>query len=255
MKFIPDILEDLIENRLDFVSEIWSVSYSSPNSTIAVGDVKYLRPKLVVDIGGTDAKVLSVDYDANTFAVAGDFSTESTVTFPKPYFFHGTPLETNSHISKLKDSRSLPMIYLYEVIRERLGGPQSRTSEASLRLFFLDVANFSDWNTNQHYSNTVRAMRNLADYFLWEVRKQNGKIHAGDQSEMIAHVKFGAVNDKGHFQSIFNKHLSGIELSLDLIFKDCKPFKGLNPAQPTTPKSELDTAEGLEAGLEYILIG
>lgn len=253
-KFIPDVLEAFI-NGLGYVADVWEAVYSAPNTTITVGNVLHLRAGLTVSIDGAGAEIISVDYGANSFVVSGDFSSASLVTFPTPFFFHGTPLATNSHISRLKDDSMVPMVYLYEVIRENLGGPNSRMIESSLRLFFLDVSNFQDWDTDEHYSLAIRPMRNLADYFIWSAKKQVGKMQAGDRSEIITHAKFGAVNNKGHFQSIFNVHLSGVEVSIDLVFTDCSPYKGINPPKPTALKSSIDTAEGLGSELQLELIG
>ena len=248
---IPDIIENHLDN-MNYDSDVWSITVASGISTISVGNVMHLRPGLFVTIGTATVEVISVDYSANSFTVSGDYTGQKVVTFPKLHFFHGTPLATNSKLSGLKDLSKVPMVYLLEVIREELGGQNSRSITASLRLFFLDVANYADWDTDEHYSQAIEPMRNFAEYFLWDVRKSYGKFQAGDRAEILTHAKFGAINNKGHFQSVFNERLSGIELNADFRFKDCQPFKGLNPPKPTGP---IEVTQGLESPLEMPVLG
>ena len=89
-----------------------------------------------------------------------------------------------------------------------------------LGLFFLDVANYADWDTDQHYSNVIIPQSKLCDYFLANIRKYQGRIIGDRGGTQILHAKFGEYRDlKGHVNSIFNDRLSGVELSIDLLFK------------------------------------
>lgn len=174
---------------------------------------------------------------------------ETEVIFPKLHFFHGTTMAANGELSRLDDPAKVPMCYLHEVIREELGGPTSRVSRANIRLFFLDVANYGDWNTDQHYEKVIRPMRNFSDYFRVELAKNNKNFRL-ENSTLYTHVKFGFLNQRGQFESIFNSRLSGIEMQVELLISECNTNRGLNSEKPTSL-----VPVGLEEILEAILIG
>lgn len=249
MNFVPDIIEDFLSS-LDYSAEVWTAEFDGTSTTIGLYNILHLRAGLFVTIDSLLYEVQSVDYANNRFVLLGDHSAATLVLLPQLHFFHGTQLAVNAEITGKDDNAKVPMCYLHEVIRESLGGVGSRYSEATLRLFFLDVSNYQDWTTDQYYAKVIRPMRNFADYFIQELRKPNKNFQAGDRTELITHVKFGAWNEKGHFQSVFNARLSGIELSISLFIRECNLNKGIN----ATRYPERVTG-GLELALEGALIG
>lgn len=249
MKFIPDILEEFV-GGLNWTAQVWDASYNGVDSTtITVYNVLHLKSGLFVTIDSTLLEVQSVDYNANTFIVLGDYSAATEVLFPTPHFVHGTQRALVNQITRLDDNAKFPMIWLHEVIRENLGGVRSVASTSTVRLFFLDVANYTDWTTDQHYAKVIRPMRNLADYFLQEFRKPNKNYQAGDRSTLDTHVKFGAYNEKGHFQSVLNERTSGLELSVEMIVRECSTNRGINNVQ------RRERLKGLETALQGALLG
>lgn len=208
---VVDEIETFI-NGLDLSSAITAASVGA-ETTITVGNVYHARTGLSCLIDGDSFKILQVDYDANTVKVEGAPATTKVFSMPVPFYFHGTPYATNAHISRLKDSQKVPMIYLLEIIREELQAEDSGIETiADLRFFFLDVANFQDWDTDQHYSNVIRPMRNLMDAFVAQARISPlfAELPALD---VVTHVKFGVYqSNKGHLNSLFNERLSGVEL-------------------------------------------
>lgn len=250
MKLIPDIFEDFLTG-LNWVAPVWSAIYDgSTTTTISLYNILHLRSGLFVEINSAQVEVQSVDYDNNSFVVNGDQSGISEVTLPVPKYFHGTQLATNAKISKLDDNAKVPMIWLHEVIREDLGDFRSIATTASLRLFFLDVANYQDWTTDEHYAKVIRPMTNLRDYVLQEMRGNGKKFRSVDSATSYAHVKFGQVTDRGHFQSVFNAKLSGVELVVDVQARECQPNRGIVGRQPT----ELKGGEGFEMEMEFDLV-
>lgn len=139
----------------------------------------------------------------------------------KPFYFHGTPMMTNAHLSKVKLSENkLPFCYLYEIIKEVIDDePDSMIDRtADLRIFFLANANYKDWKTAEHYTEAVDPMRALAEKFVANL-KLSEDIGIFKSHEFINHVNFGIfINEKGHVKRIFGDNLSGTELKIDLPF-------------------------------------
>ena len=218
---VVDEIEAFI-NSLDLSSEVISVEeFAGANKTrLFVGNVFHARPNLYPLIDGVPRKVLSVDYAANSLFVEGEFTVATTFVMPSPFYFHGTPYATNAHISRLSDDEKVPMIYLLEIVREELQEEDSAIETvADLKLFFLDVANYEDWTTDEHYSMVIMPLRNLLDAFVSQARTSPvfGEI---DTLTLINHIKFGVyVDNKGHLNSIFNERLSGIELRGNFPFR------------------------------------
>ena len=249
MRLIPDIIETFIQG-LTWEAEVWTASFNGVDSTtITVYNVLHLRPGLFVTIAGFPLQVQSVDYSANSFTVLGDYSSADAVTFPTPHYFHGTQLSVVAETSKLRDEAKVPMVWLHEVVRENLGGEMSVASVASCRLFFLDVANYVDWTTDEHYAKVIRPMRNLSDYFLQEFRRPNKNFQATGDAQLYTHVKFGAVSEKGHFQSVLNDRLSGVELLVEMTVRECNTNRGIIGRKPTGFVSNSTLAYELEFAL------
>lgn len=224
MLIVPDILEAFIQS-LDLTFAIDQATYDGTNTVISIENTLHLRPGLSVDLsdGVLTARfsVVAVDSIDNTVTVAGDATSYTSATLPTPFFFHGTAYAVNSHISRLDDAAKVPMIYLHEIIRVQIGDrEETRGRYTQVRLFFLDVANYADWDTDEHYSEVVVPQLKLSDYFIAQSR-QSPKFFLDDRGgTQIAHVKFGQfMNEKGHLQSIFNDRLSGAELNFEFLFK------------------------------------
>ena len=224
MIIVPDIIEDFI-NQLDFTFDFKSATYDGTNTTITIENTLHLRAGMSVVIIGFSFQVISVDSAANSLVVPGDLSQIAnpgrTVTLPTPFFFHGTSYAVNSHISRLKDPEKVPMIFLLEILRIDIGAPgNDRGRYSNVRLFFLDVANYADWDTDQHYSNVIVPQTKLCDYFVSQARNSTRYFIEVGSGYQIPHVKFGEYKDgKGHLQSIFNDRLSGVELNIEFLFK------------------------------------
>ena len=198
---------------LDLSSPILSSSDSLGQTTVVVENVFQARSGLECLVDAVPFTIANVDYDAKTVTLTDIAANPSIFRMPSPFYFHGTPYATNAHISYLKDAEKVPMVYLLEILRETIPSEDSAyVSIAEFRMFFLDVANFEAWSTDDHYSKVIRPQRNLVDAFIKQARNSQffGLV---EQLELIAHVKFGVYqSEKGHLNSLFNDRLTGIEL-------------------------------------------
>jgi hypothetical protein len=220
---VVDVIESFIEN-LNYNLKIKNFIYDSIlNTTIFyVDNYLYARDSLILLIDTNEVKIRSVDYKIKTITVEGDYSTFTNVAIKAPYFLHGTPYATNKKLNKVTN---YPLVYLLEIIKEQIPTNPDSAFETipTIRLFFLDEANFSSWDTNQLYSNVVTPQRNYCDFVLNEIKKSK-LFGTPTNAEITSYAKFGQyVDNKGVVNSIFDKTLSGVELKIDLpIVRNCK---------------------------------
>jgi hypothetical protein len=195
-------------------------------TSFVVKNYLFAREELILIITDTlnvttNVKIKAVNFSTKTIIVEGDYTSYSNIKLDAPFFVHGTPYATNK---KLDKEVQYPIVYLLEIIKEQI--PTNRDSKfesiPTLRLFFLDEANFNDWDTDKLYSDVVTPQRNYTDYVLSNIK--NSKIFGLPTNvEITTYAKFGQFFDnKGVLNSIFNKTLSGVEMRLDLpIIKKC----------------------------------
>ncbi len=225
MIIVPDLLETFIDS-LTFESAVINQTYDLPSdtTTITVEDSFFARTDLVVYLDGFPYTVKSFDSKLNQLVFDTELAPITTLTLSNPFFFHGTPYMTNIELTKIQKTDSkFPMIYLYEIVREDIRNEEKDglAEIADIRLFFLDNANFRDWDTDKHYTNSIRPQRKLVDEFILQMNKYK-MFDRSDNITLINHVNFGQfVDKKGHLQSIFNEKTSGIELQIKLRIRDC----------------------------------
>ena len=223
MKLTVDIMDDFISS-LDLSGEVSSSSDDGTNTTIQVDKTFHLRKGMYVSVDGNSYKVGSVVFNVSITFV-GVISEPSVYVVPNPFYFHGTPIMTNNHISGAKDSSKVPMVYLYEILKEKDFPVTNRTRrESDLRLFFLDNANFSEWETDDHYSKRLYGLNSLVDEFIDQARKYVCCFYLEETAfTRINHVNWGVWKDKsGHEKRIFDDDLTGVELNFLLPLRECK---------------------------------
>jgi hypothetical protein len=223
---MADLTVDIIETFIDSLSiggEINSYVVAGGNTTITVDNIYHARFKMPINIDAVEYEILSVNHTLNTITLIGEPATPAVFTLNNPFYFHGTALATNSHISNLDDASKVPMIYLHETLRERvMSEANAIDKESELRLFVLDAANFGDWTTDQHYSIVILGLNKLVEFLIQKIRDYFLFYMFETEITQINHVKWGQFTDlKGHVQSIFNDHLTGIELSFTLPIRKC----------------------------------
>lgn len=223
MKLTVDILEDFI-SRMKLSGEILSSTNDGTNTTIIVEKTFHARKNMKIIVDDLEYTIVSV-VNNESIEFLGTPSNPISYTVPNPFYFHGTPLMTNNHINRAQDSQKVPMAYLYEILRETEKNIYSSIKrESEIRLFFLDNANFDEWQTDDHYSKRLIGLNNFVNEFITQARKSVCCFYL-DETEFtrINHVNWGVyVNNKGNEKRIFDDDLTGVELSFTLPLKDCK---------------------------------
>lgn len=215
---VVDFIERIVD-EIDFTYDVDSFSNDGTDTTIIVCDLFHARTELIVTNDSVEHKILSVDNDTNTIVLAGLADTSKPFVLKSPFYFHGTPAAQNNTLSLIKSwTDKLPMVYLLEIFRESVNNDRELSLDrtAQVTLYFLDNANYEDWDTNQHYEFRINPMHNLLDKFIEQLNK-DGLVGKFVTYEVFNHVKFGVyVTNKGHENSIFNEALSGCELVISI---------------------------------------
>lgn len=223
MRLTVDILEDFI-NSLSLSGDVISFSDDGQNTILTVEKTYHARRGMNINIDGTDYEIISV-VNNESIEVSGIIANPIQYTVPNPFYFHGTPILTNvNHITGAMDKDKVPMIYLYEILREKDLNIDSRiVRESDLRLFFLDNANFSEWTTDDHYSKRLLGLNNLVDEFISSARNYQCCFYLYEtEFTRINHVNWGVFKtNSGHEKRIFDDDLTGVELSFTLPLRKC----------------------------------
>lgn len=217
-----NILEKFIV-RLEMKGKIIAIQRASDSTKILVDKTYHARKEMQLDVDGVIYEILDVVFN-ESITVKGVVKSAVNYIVPVPKYFHGTPIMTNAHINGAAEGDKLPMIYLYEIIKERDKREESNiVRESDLRLFFLDNADFSDWDTDEHYSKRLLGLNSLVDFFIKKARKNTCEFYLFKTDfTRINHVNWGMfVNNQGHKKRLFDEELTGVELSFTLPLKLC----------------------------------
>ncbi len=217
-------VEDFI-NSLDLSGDILSSSNDGTNTDIVVSNSFNTRKDTPIFIDGNQTTVISIDYNTNTIKVSGVYISPSRFSINPPFYFHGTPIATNNHISQADSSQKYPMIYLYEIFQEVDQDVFSSIDwTADIRLFFLDRSNFEDWNTDDHYTYVINGINSLVDAFISQLR--DSKMFYSNEVTFTRtnHANFGNfVENQGHVSHFFDDYTSGVQVQFTLnVRKSCK---------------------------------
>lgn len=131
-----------------------------------------------------------------------------------PTYFHGTLKMTRNEVSaETKKSKILPMVYLFEVIRDRkVNSIDSLIDrESELRIFFLGNVDTQNWLTDSHYENIINPLSVMVEMFISLVGSNKFFTDEFDYET----INLINVSENGEQRrSIFDCDLSGIELRL-----------------------------------------
>lgn len=216
-----DVLEDFI-SALELNGDVNSSSNDGTDTTLNVNKTYHVRAGMTIEVDAAEYQVVSVVLDTS-IAVSGVIIDPVAFAVPPPFFFHGTPSSINNQINGEEEDNKIPMIYLYEILREKDFNINSNIKrDADLRLFFLDNANFSDWTTDDHYSKRVEGLNSLVDEFIEQIGVFKKFYLFETDFTRINHIKWGLFKDnKGYEKRIFDDDLTGVELSFTLRIKRC----------------------------------
>jgi hypothetical protein len=216
-----DIFDNFLQS-LTWTFDVKKSTISGNENTIKLcGSLWWIRPMSEVFLDGVPFIVVSVKPEDNSFTVSSNVDLQvKEVKLKIPFYFHGTPLATSNELNMIDWTAKYPLIYLMEVIQDDIQEDESVNSRIStLRLFFLDQSNFNDWLTDDHYLDAINPMANLAEYVVSEMKKSS-MIGLIGKYKLTYHANFNPIfTFKGHEKQLFNDHLSGVELRIDVPFR------------------------------------
>ena len=224
MKLIVDTIADFISS-LTISGTVLSGTFDGTETVFLFSNSYHLRENRSFFVSATEYTATQVNAELNQVTVLGDFTGLIGQTFiiPNPFYFHGTPIATNNQINFLDDLEKVPMIYLYEWIREKEFPETSNLeSEANVTLYFLDNANFEDWTTDNFYTKRIYGLRKLFSFFKEELRKYS-KFYTTETDFFIENMtKFGTFQKmKGAVSKVFDDPLTGVQVSFKLRIRKC----------------------------------
>ena len=237
----PDIVL-ILDNLIKDIKKVIITSSITPeldgSFTILSCNTYYLTPKSIVSINGVDYSVFSVVQNesivVNKILESDPDPSGTEVLLGAPFFIHGTIITAKKELNKITEwEDKYPMIYLYEVYKERIVVDKTKSTgrESRVRLFFMDQTDPVNYTNNEQYVNVVRPVGSLVDSFFSVIENSKGKIgKLTDDPDLTPWVNFGKFEtDKGVTKELFSDHISGYELSITLPIKrdylemlDCK---------------------------------
>jgi len=143
---------------------------------------------------------------------------DGTIFLPRPFFIHGTKKATNREWTILSNnvSSKTPIIWLLGSLNYKQFGRESTIDiESSLRIFFLDETDITNYYTADHVTQVVYPMEQLAMEFINTINK-NRNFKTIEDWEIVEFTRFGVEQENGMFQNILDANLSGVELRITL---------------------------------------
>lgn len=217
---ITDIIETLV-NQLTFTEVINNLIDNTDGTfTIEVCNTFHTQPKCsTITIGALPYKVTQVVNNTSITFTASVAPVGTTFSIEGPNYFHGTRIAINNELSNItKGSEKMPMVFVWEVIREifNLDDEDRIERTSDLRIFFLGQRPPGVDKTDKLYADAVVPMWNLSHEFI-KLLKNNVQIGELDGNfTLVNFAKFGVEGVNGATDSFFNEELGGTELRIDL---------------------------------------
>lgn len=219
----PDLFEQSTAPLLDQTTAI----FPSIKTYVETKDFLHAKEGLKANVNASEKEVLAVYVDTQTLVFDGYLYPVETCVIQPPYYFHGTARQVNlERTNNVAEDELYPFVWLYEILRETTIRDELNPlgKIVPIRLFFLDCYDDSDdFDTEEHYSQIISRMDNLAKRVEQSFYENEDLIGKYDRFTIVPHVKFGVFSSyKGHEKAIFDEKLSGVELQLDLpLLKQC----------------------------------
>jgi len=217
---ISSVVSKLREKRKALIT---SVTQSGNEYTLNTAKTFDIKKGQFIEVLGASVYVLEVS--ENVFIKvesSTDLTTASEWQSLQPYFYYGDPVDMNNEINAggADMDAKYPAVIMFEVQRERFYKDKSvlYDSESSLRLFFMDQANYEDSSINELYS-VVDRMKELAIEFINQLDITKG-VYIQDSEYVISnHSKWGVklIRDRRTAsETLFDNNLTGVELQIDV---------------------------------------
>ncbi len=231
MKLTVDIIGDFIKS-LVLSHEIFHhyTTLCGKNTVLEVfkndeiGNTFHAREGLFLSIEGEKYKIVSVDIN-KIITIMGPLTFKNEkpknlfFVLETPIYIHGVPIIANDGLDFNDENKMLPMIYLYEILKEVEKGPNSRiVRESDIRLYFLDSANFSEWSSGAYYTNRLRFLNNFVDFFIKKMRDYTRYFYLFNTDITKTNYQKWVISQGSSEKNIFSKELTatGIDFTLPL---------------------------------------
>lgn len=146
-------------------------------------------------------------------------------TLPRLNYLPGTPKNVNAELIMTPDSQ-MPLVWLMETMQEKISYDNTKEFPltAFARIVFLDVADYTNYLSEDHLEAAIRPMRNYADRMI-KTMQYNGKKFSDPIGEpvMVNHAHFALnlqqakkIDLNSHQQNLFSDHVSGLELKMEI---------------------------------------
>lgn len=217
---ITEIISAIIDSIRD-TGTITSITKSGSVYTCFTANTKKLKQYYYVVINSKSYQITEIV--ANTYFKVSSTTavTGTTWTAEAPYYYSGTPIAIDNTLKQIGEgAKKYPIIVLFETIKQKIINDTTKATgiNADLQLFFMDNANYRDWQTSDHYDNVIEPLQDYVDLFLAACNKSKYiNFFELKDYNTVNHAKWGIyVENKGHIRSIFTDDLSGIELQINL---------------------------------------
>ena len=209
--------------RAKRTAAITSVTASGNEYTLNTANTFDIKKGQFIEVAGLSVYVIEVQ--KNVFIkVESSVSllTASSWVALQPYFYYGDPVDMNNEINAggVDMDAKYPAVIMFEVQRQKFFKDRSLLydSESSLRLFFMDQANYEDSSIDELYS-VVDRMKELAIEFINQLDITKG-VYIQDSDYIISNYsKWGVkiIRDRRtSSETLFDNNLTGVELAIDV---------------------------------------
>ncbi len=211
---IKDI-SNFVEQLVNGIDNTLQGDYNAVTEVTDMCLTKYARVgKYVTDESANE--YLITDLKRDEWLKIGNATGKLFLT--KPYFLSGTRISANREwtIATSDLTQKTPIIWLLSDVRYTQYGRESVYDWASeVRLFFLDETDVVNYYSDDHVSNVVTPMSELATLFIKSVEKDRQFLTV-DTYEIRNFTRFGTEDTQGYVENILDANLSGVELIITL---------------------------------------
>lgn len=209
--------------RAKRTAAITSVIQAGNEYTLNTSKTFDIKKGQFIEVLGASVYVIEVSKDVFIKVESSvNLTTASSWVSLQPYFYYGDPIDMNNEINSggADIDAKYPAVIMFEVQRERFFKDNSvlYDSESSLRLFFMDQANYEDSSIDELYS-VVDRMKELAIEFINQLDITKG-VYIQDSEYLITnHSKWGVklIRDRRtSSETLFDNNLTGVELQIDV---------------------------------------
>lgn len=212
---------------MTFPIEYKSITTTTTSVTLfGICDIRHTQANRVVSINSVYYRVTDFQAVGNQFSITVSKTTgqpnppdSGTFELYKPVFFHGTPMQQENELGKIKDnSLKTPMIYLMEPFTSKIDNnwESSIYSRTPVTLCFLTEADLKN-TTEEIQRDAMKPMFNLCQDFIAQMIEARMFYTDELQYSITHHTKFGInIRESGTKATIFTQNLSGVSLDITL---------------------------------------